>query len=276
VTDTPGVDLDAYFERIGYKESRAADLDTLAALHFQHPTAIPFENLNPLLGRPVRLDSRSLEQKLVRDGRGGYCYEQNLLFGGVLRQLGFQVRGLAARVLFNVAEGITMPRTHMLLLVDLQGTTHLADVGFGGLTLTAPLRLEVDREQSTPHEPFRVIASGDSFVMQAKIDDVWKSLYRFDLQEQFLPDYEMANWYVSNHPSSIFVSGLMAARADRECRYALRNGDMAVHHKGGGTERRRLTSSEELLAALEGTFRVTLPDDPQLRAALDRVISRAA
>ena len=208
------LDVDAYFERIGYSGSGSANLDTLAAIHLRHAQTIPFENLNPLLRWPVRLDAHSLQQKLVRDSRGGYCFEQNLLLSHILNQLGFHVRGLAARVLWNVPEGTVTPRGHMLLLIDLAGRPYIADVGFGGLTLTAPLGLVLDIEQSTPHEPFRLIRSGDGFVMQAKTASTWRSLYQFDLQPQFLPDYEVTNWYLSNHPSSHFVTGLIAARAD--------------------------------------------------------------
>lgn len=271
---TPGIDLDAYFERIGYAGPRSVSVDTLAAIHLQHPRTIPFENLNPLLGWPVRLDAPSLEQKLVRDRRGGYCYEHNLILSHVLHQLGFRVRGLAARVLWNVPEAIVRPRSHMLLLIDLDKRHYVADVGFGGLTLTAPLRLQVDIEQSTPHEAFRLIAAGEGFVMQAKVGDSWRSLYAFDLQEQVLADYEVVNWYLCNNPSSHFVTELIAARPDRECRYALRGNELAVHHVNGGTERRLLTSMGELRGVLEETFRVTLPEGPDLQAALERVITR--
>ena len=267
-----GIDPDAYFERIGYAGPRSVSVDTLAAIHLQHPRTIPFENLNPFLQWPVRLDAPSLEQKLVRDRRGGYCYEHNLLLSHVLRRLGFQVRWLAARVLWNVPEGIVRPRSHMLLLIDLDDRRYVADVGFGGLTLTAPLRLQIDIEQSTPHEVFRLIASGDGFVMQARCGDSWRSLYAFDLQEQVLADYEVVNWYLCNNPSSHFVTGLIAARPDRECRYALRGNEFTVHHVNGGTERRLLTSAGELRTALEETFRVTVPEGPALEAALERVM----
>ena len=79
---------------------------------------------------------------------------------------------------------------------------------------------------------------------------------------------------LSNNPSSLFVTGLMAARADRECRYALRDGELAVHYTTGRTERRRLATAEVALRRAQGTFRVTLPDGPELRAALDRVVAR--
>jgi N-hydroxyarylamine O-acetyltransferase len=272
---TPAFDLDAYFARIGHSGSRSPTIDTLAAIHACHPQAIPFENLDPLLRRPVRLDAASLQQKLVREGRGGYCFEQNLLLYHALQALGFEVTGLAARVLWNQEDAVRA-RTHMLLLVDLDGTPYVADVGFGGLTLTAPLRLAADIEQATPHEPFRLIDAGGAFVMQAHFGDAWKPLYRFDLQEQLLPDYEVTNWYLSNHPDSQFVTGLIAARAERDRRYALRNNELAVHHVLGRTERRVLTSVAGMRSALEDAFRLTLPVGPERDAALARLIARAA
>jgi N-hydroxyarylamine O-acetyltransferase len=273
---TPGVDVEAYFHRIGYSGPHSVSLDTLEAMHLHHTRTIPFENLNPFLRWPVRLDLPSLQEKLVRSGRGGYCFEQNLLFNHVLHRLGFRVRGLAARVLWNAAEGAVMPRSHMLLLIDLDDHPYIADVGFGGLTLTAPLRLHADIEQSTPHEPFRLVRSGERFVMQAKLADDWTPLYAFDLQEQFLADYEVTNWYLSNHPSSHFVTGLIAARPDRDCRYALRHNELAVHYVDGRTERRILTSGDELRVTLSDTFRLTVPDAPEVQAAFERVITRAA
>jgi N-hydroxyarylamine O-acetyltransferase len=265
---SPSIDLDAYFRRIGYDGPRDATLDTLAAIHLQHPIAIPFENLNPLLRWPVRLDTASLQQKLVRDGRGGYCYEHNLLLSQVLQQLGFQVKWLAARVLWNVPEGIVRPRSHMLLLVDHADGRYVADVGFGGLTLTGPLRLVTDIEQQTPHEMFRLIADGGLHVMQARIDGAWRSLYAFDLQEQLLTDYEVVNWYLCNNPESHFITGLVAARADRGCRYALRGIELTVHSLTAGTERRLLTTAAEVRTALHDVFHITLPEGPELDAAL--------
>src|SRR5438128_4108562 len=265
---TSAIELDGYCQRIGYTAERRATLDMLRAIHVGHPEAIAFENLNPLLKWPVRLDASSLQQKLVRAGRGGYCFEQNLLLSHVLNALGFQVTGLAARVLWNAPEGAITARGHMLLRVDLDRKPYVADVGFGVLTLTAPLLLEPGIEQATPHEPFRLISAGQDFVMQAKLGETWRPLYRFDLQEQLLPDYEVANWYLSNHPDSHFVNGLIAARAAPDRRYALRNNELAVHHLNGSTERSVLATVAQLRAALEGPFGLTLPDAPELDAAL--------
>jgi N-hydroxyarylamine O-acetyltransferase len=162
----------------------------------------------------------------------------------------------------------------MVLLIDLQGLPYIADVGFGGLTLTGPLRLEPDVEQRTPHEPFRLVRRDVGFVMQAKIGGAWRSLYEFDLQEQCLVDYEVTNWYLSNHPESHFVTGLIAGRPDAGRRYALRNGEFAVHHLEGATERRRFTDALELRATLEGVFRVNVPRGPEVDAALEREAAR--
>ena len=267
------IDLDAYFERIGYSGGRTPTLETLRAIHFRHPQAIPFENLNPLLGRPVRLDAASLQEKLVLGGRGGYCFEHNLLLGHALRGLGFQVTELAARVLWNAAPDAVRPRSHMLLLVDVVDSgRYIADVGFGGLTLTGPLRLQPDTEQETPHESFRLLRTQDEFVLQARIGEAWKPLYRFSLEEQLLPDYEVTNWYLSNHPASQFVTGLMAARPEPDRRYALRNNQLAVHYRSGRTEQRTLTSAAEMKETLERAFHIRLTDLPELNDAFARLI----
>jgi N-hydroxyarylamine O-acetyltransferase len=269
------IDLDAYFERIGYDGGRAPTLDTLRAIHLRHPRAIAFENLNPLLQWPVPLDARSLEQKLVLEGRGGYCFEQNLLFAHALTALGFRITGLAGRVLWNNPPGAVTPRTHMLLLVDL-GTPYIADVGFGGLTLTGPLRLQADVEQDTPHERFRLVRRENEWIVCGRTGNTWRQLYYFDLQPQLVPDYEVTNWYLSHHPESQFVTNLIAARPDDGRRHALRNCELTLHPAEGPTERRMLTTADELRRALEDTFRLNLPDSPALDEALGRIAAQAA
>lgn len=264
------LDLARYFRRIGYTGDPSPTVATLTALATHHAETIPFENLDPLLRIPVLLDAPSLQAKLLDGGRGGYCFEHNLLFAHVLAALGFRVRGLAARVLWNAPDTARPPRGHMLLLVDLD-EPYVVDVGFGGLTLTGALRLVPEVEQRTPHEPFRLQHAGEEFTMQAKTGGSWRSLYRFDLQPQLLVDYEVTNWYLSNHPQSHFLHGLIAARAAPEGRYALRNADFAVHRSDGSTERRTLTTVKALREVLEGAFRIALPETPGLDQALARV-----
>src|SRR3974390_99304 len=207
------VNLDAYFNRIGYKGPREPTLPVLAALHRLHPQAIPFENIDPILRRPVRLDSPSIEAKLVRGGRGGYCFEHNLLFMRALRSSGFGVSGLGARVLWGRPDDAETMRSHMLIRVEIEGATYLADVGFGIVTLTGALRFAPGIEQETPHEPFRIMEIRGGYKMQVRIEGEWRTPYRCDLQERFPIDYEVANYYVSTTPNSIFVGSLMIARA---------------------------------------------------------------
>jgi len=267
----PAIDLDAYFDRVGYAGPRTPTLETLRAIHLGHAQAIPFENLNPLMKWPVRLDPQSLQQKLVVDGRGGYCFEQNLLLSHALQGVGFDVTWLAGRVAWDAPENAVRPRSHMLLLINLDHTSYIADAGFGGLTLTGPLRLQPDIEQTTPHEPFRLIGKGDEFLMQAQFGGSWRTLYRFGLQEQFLADYEVTNWYLSNHPESRFVTQLIAARPDTSRRYALLNNELTVHHLDGPTERRVLGTVADLQETLRTVFRLKVPVTPDLDAALARI-----
>jgi N-hydroxyarylamine O-acetyltransferase len=266
------LDLDAYLARVGFTGPPGPDLDTLRRLQRLHTGAIPFENLSPFLGEPVRLDVAALQDKMVARGRGGWCFEHNLLFTHALRAIGFEVRTLAARVRWNVPPGVTTSRSHMLMLVPVEGARFIADVGFGGLTLTAPLRLEPGVEQPTPHEPHRLVAAGDAFVLEARLDGDWHALYAFDLHEQLQADYEVSNWYLANYPQSQFVTGIMAARADADARHALRNTRYAIHRRDGRTERRHLATVADLRAVLEGPLAIPLPDHPELDARLQKVI----
>lgn len=263
------MDIDAYLRRIGWTGPAEPTPETLLALVARHVASIPFENLNPFLGLAVELDPAALEEKLVANRRGGYCFEQNALFALALETLGFQATGLAARVLWNGPEDAITPRSHMLLRVELRGRTYLADVGFGGNTPTGPLLLEEGREQETPHEPYRLTPYDGDWLMHARIGEEWKALYRFDLQRQYPVDYAATNYFLSTSPSSHFVTGLVAARAEEGRRLALRGRDFAIHHAGGRTERRRLESADEILAALDRDFLITPPEPAALRARLD-------
>ncbi len=264
------IDLDGYCARIGYDGPRAATLETLRELHRLQPQAIAFENLDPLLKRPVRLDTASLDGKLVRGGRGGYCFEQNLLFAHVLRALGFAVREATARVRWSVPSGVQTPRVHALLIVDAEGETYLVDVGFGGNVATGPLLLKSRDEQTTPHEPFRLVAEDHRLVVEAKIGGNWTSLYATDLAESIPADFEMGNWFTSAHPGSIFVNGLLAARAEPDRRYALFNNALSVHKLNDGSEKRTL-NARELRDALTDLFNIRLDGLDGLDEALARL-----
>jgi N-hydroxyarylamine O-acetyltransferase len=268
------LDLDAYFRRIGYAGLAEPTLATLAALQARHPLAIPFENLDAFAGVPVRLDLDSLQRKLVAARRGGYCFEQNTLFAAVLERLGFAVTALAARVVWERPAGEVRARSHMLVLVALEGGDYICDVGFGGLTPTAPLRLEANIEQSTPHETFRVLRGAREFGVEARVRGEWKPLYRFDLQPQAAVDIEQMNFYVMAHVESPMLGRVMAARAAADRRHALRNGTLASYALDGTEVKRDLPNVAALRAALTDVFGIDVPRGDALDASFARLLAQ--
>jgi N-hydroxyarylamine O-acetyltransferase len=270
------LDLDAYFRRIGYDGPRTVSLDTLRALHVRHPEAIAFENLNPLLGLPVPLDAASLEAKMVRGGRGGWCFEQNGLFRCALDAMGFAVRGLGARVLWGAPDGRVGPRSHMVLEITLDGDAWLADVGFGGPTPTAPLRLVSDVEQPTPHDVFRLREPAPGEYWLEALSAAWQPLYRFRREEQLIPDYEVSSWYLCHHPDSFFRRDLVAARVVPGGRLGLRNNVLTEHRTGRPPRARTLATAAAIRVVLERDMGLTLPDGDGLDQVLERIARGAA
>lgn len=262
------IDLNAYLRRIAYDGPLVPDLTTLCAITTAHVAAIPFENLDPLLGVPVSLDLPDIEQKLVHRRRGGYCFEQNNLLLAVLHALGFEAQGLIARVLWMQPEDTISPQTHMLLRVEWSGESWLADVGFGSMALSGAVRLEPLLEQATSHEAFRLVHHHADWRMQACVGGEWRTLYRFDLQPRPSIDYVVANHYTSTYPGSHFTQGLTVARTLPGRRIGLRNREFAVHPLGGESTRRTLISVEEMRHVLQDEFGIQLPDHPELDAKL--------
>lgn len=252
---TTGIDLDAYLRRVGYAGDVRPSYEVLASLHFAHATHIPFENLDILLGRRIHLDLDSLQTKLVAGNRGGYCFEHNLLFASVLTRVGFSVTPLAARVRHGTSQ--TLPRTHMTLLVELDGARWLADVGFGGEGLLHPVSLTA-RETRQFAWTYRVVEDGDHWLLQSRRGDVWHDLYVFTLEAQQRVDYEMANYYTSTHPNSRFVQTLTAQLPGPETRTILRNRELIVD-RGTALTTRIVQDDEDLLHVLADRFGLTFP-----------------
>jgi N-hydroxyarylamine O-acetyltransferase len=267
------VDVQAYLKRINFNGEHKPTLDTLKALHLKHTLTIPFENLNPLLRIPVDLELRALEEKLVFNKRGGYCFEHNLLFAAILRSFGFEVRGLAARVMWNLPESTVIARGHMLLQVKVDGIPYIADVGFGGLTLTAPLLFKTGIAQETPHESFKITTIEDEFILHAQVKGEWKPLYRFGSQEYLPQDYEVSSYYLSNNPKSHFISTLIAARPTLQGRYALRNNELSIHHLNGISEKHAITSVAELREKLETLFDIYVPPTDNAEEIFSQIVN---
>ncbi|KKC37808.1 hypothetical protein WH87_08930 [Devosia epidermidihirudinis] len=264
------VNLNAYFERIGFAGSIAPTLATLEQLHALHPAAIAFEDLDPVMGRPVRLDQASLEQKLLHNQRGGYCFEQNTLFMNILRDLDFTVRAYGARTLWGHPEGAERMISHMVLVVDIAGTSYLCDVGFGTFTLLAPLKLRADSEQTIGQETYRITRNGEGFRLDVKLNETWHAVYQFDLIEHDAAAIAALSTYVETvyHERAL----LFVSRGDKEGRYNLSGNRLTIHRPGVERERRYATSVEELKAILSETFRIALPPAQELDPALQRVL----
>jgi N-hydroxyarylamine O-acetyltransferase len=209
---TPTVDLDAYMRRIGYAAPYCADRPTLAALIAAHASAIPFENLEVLAGRVPSLKPLALQRKLVDAGRGGYCFEQNLLFLAVLRQIGFGVRPLEARVRANVSAEAVTGRTHMALEVCVDDEVVLADVGFGGLAPLVPVSFDGRPVRSPDGTLHRLLHLPDATALQIDTGHGWEDCYHIGPGTPQVVDLEIGNWYVATHPSATLGCNLLVAR----------------------------------------------------------------
>lgn len=262
-----------YLQRLGYDAPPAPTLQTLQALQLRHVCTFAFESLSTLMHVPVPIDLPSVEQKVLLEGRGGYCYELNQMFLALLQELGFDARGITGRVVMGGPPEAHTARTHRLSLVTLEGVRYISDVGFGGMVPSSPLQLDTDTVQATAHEPYRLTFDGQgSYTLWAQVAGEWRGLYVFDLQVQAAIDYEIGNWYVSTHPDSPFVGQLKVARLALGKRHTLNNASYAVHYLDRPSEKRTLDSADELLDLLTATFGVRVPVSATLRQALDRLV----
>jgi N-hydroxyarylamine O-acetyltransferase len=251
-------DLPAYFARIGYTGPSEPSFSVLCELSGHHLAQIAFETLDPFLGRPVDLDPEALQAKLVRARRGGYCQEHNALFHDVLATLGFSVTALGGRVVWAF-KGQPAPLTHRLTLVELFEGRFIADVGLGGYSPTAPLRLEPGLEQTTPHGTYRMTRDGEIFGLQLRLNDRWETMYQFTLEAQTRIDFEVANWFTSTHPRSFFTQNLVVCRVVGETRVNLLNSNLSVRHPDGHVEQRALAGAPELEKLLGEVMNLALP-----------------
>ncbi|MDM3282599.1 MULTISPECIES: N-hydroxyarylamine O-acetyltransferase [Citrobacter] len=252
--------LTTYFARIGWSDLAWVDIETLRALHLLHNAAIPFENLDVLLPREMQLDDLSLEEKLVTARRGGYCFEQNGVFERALREIGFNVRSLLGRVVLANPSSLP-PRTHRLLLVELQGEQWIADVGFGGQTLTAPIRLQANIEQKTPHGEYRLIQEGEDWILQFRHHEHWQSMYHFDLVVQHQSDYLMGNFWSAHWPQSHFRHHLLMCRHLPDGgKLTLTNFHFTHYQDGHAVEQINLPDVASLYALLQERFGLGVND----------------
>ena len=261
------LDVDAYLRRVGHRGPTAPDGATLRNLHRAHIAAITFENLDVMLGRGVEVDLPRVQDKLVHAGRGGYCYEHNVLFGGVLQHLGYRVDRLLART-GDPAEQ-PRPRSHLVLRVDDGDQVWLADVGFGsGLLEPVPLVEDAPQRQGAWEYQLRR-GTDDAWRLQERTTDTWTTLLTFTEEPQYPVDVEVANHNTSTSPSSPFTQQCIVVHKDDTTVRRLIGRDYSEERPGAATRTRSLTD-EEYGAVLNAEFGLALspPDIQTLVATL--------
>ena len=240
---TDQLDLDAYLNRIGHTGPRTADAATLAALHRAHVAAIPFENLDVILGRGISVALPDVQRKLVEARRGGYCYEHGLLFAAVATRLGFTSQRLLARV--GDLER-PRPRTHLVtLLIDPGGEAWLADPGFGsGLLTPLPLRADAEATQGAWTYRLRRLDDDRWQLQESAAGAAWQPLYAFEIAVYHAVDVEMSNHFTSTWPGSPFVQRPVVVRKDEHAVRRLVGRQLAVVRPGRPDEVRDVEAAE--------------------------------
>ncbi len=255
------MDISAYLRRIDYDGPLEPTAATLTALHRAHLLAVPFENLDISLGCPIVLDEQRFFDKIVGRQRGGFCFELNGLFAALLRELGFAVTLLSARV--PDAEG--HPRCefdHLTLRVDIPQGAHgtdctwLADVGFGDCFLE-PLRLVAELDQPEAGVTYRLVRHGQRWNVERRDHQDWNLLYDFTLLPRRLEEFAGMCHYHQTSPQSHFTTHSVCSRMTPRGRITL--ADMRLIWTDHGVRQERiLTSATERQAVLREHFGVVV------------------
>ena len=255
-------DQGAWFERIGYSGSITPTLETLNHLIFAHAHSIAYETLDIMLGRPPRLDVSTLQRKMITLKRGGYCFEQNMLFRAGLRSLGYRITSLQGRVVRGLAIDAPRPAIHMLLQVALPQGLYLADVGFGNLAPTCALLLKPHVEQETPHEVMRFIDVEGELTLQAHLKHGWEHIYRVIPYPRYDGEYEITNWYTGTHPETPYQGNIIAAKpGPNRTRMTMYNSRVTIRSAEGHAEKRWLEKETEFRDVLRGEFGLNMTDE---------------
>lgn len=248
------MDIDAYLKRINYDGPRNLTIDTLRALHRGQLMTMPFENLDIHLGHPIVLDEARLFDKIVREHRGGFCYELNGLFGALLRDLGFDVTLLSARV-SDGNDGFGPEFDHLVLLVHLDDDW-LADVGFGA-SFHEPLVLTDGSEWAQGVSTYRLAHSGEHWTLLMGHDGTWEAQYVFTLQPRQFSDFSAMCDYHQSSPDSHFTRNRICTLNTPDGYITLTH-DRLIVTQGGRREEHPLTSENDSAARLREHFGIVL------------------
>jgi N-hydroxyarylamine O-acetyltransferase len=250
--------LDRYLDRIGLTEAPEVNSEGLQKLHVAQAFSVPFENMDIHLGRTIALTPEHLVAKLIGQRRGGYCFELNGLLYLALKAMGFTVRPLLVRVLYGLAN--PSAHTHEVLVVDIDGSNWLADVGFGGPGLCLPAPLIADQVFEQYGERYRLVRNPKlGMILQREIEDKsYIDLYCFHVDDLTLEaDIEVANYFTSTWPQSIFRLHRMCSLRKPWGRVTLVDMELTLY-RDGQSIKNILPAGLPYLAALSEHFNINL------------------
>lgn len=241
--------LQNYFDRIGYRGNAGTDIGSVAEMMRCQLFSVPFENLDVQAGKVVSLVPEEIVVKLLTRNRGGYCYEVNGLFAMALQSLGIPYQFVAAR---PMTYPVRRPKTHMALVLTLDGERWLCDLGFGSYGIRAPMRLDlIDVEVRQDFDTFLLAKTNDrEYLLKAQVDGEWANQYAFDLSPQEWIDFVPANYLNSTHPDALFVKKLLVVLHDKTGRKILFD-DTLKTVVNGKVEKRTIRPEERKSILLE-------------------------
>jgi len=251
------VDISRYLSRIDLQNC-GNNLEDLKLLQQKHIQSICFENLDVVVGRKIKLDYNHLFKKIVTSGRGGYCFELNILYSELLKSLGFSPKPVLGRVWLRNPDA-TPPRNHLAHLVKLNGETFITDVGFGGLTTRIPLNIN-DSSEVNDNDGFVRIKPFDKnqYMVQRKVENDWANQYSFETVNISEEDIQISNYYMSTNPKSHFFNDRFIGKFTKKGRIGLFNNQMSTREGIQVINKKQIPYGSEWLDTLESEFHLTL------------------
>ena len=260
--------VNEYLNRIGLLFLPEANEEGLNALVKAHTYAIPFENLDTLAGERVRLDVGSILEKLLKQNRGGYCFELNGLMKMALNYAGFEVHSFLSRVTYR--RNNPGPLSHEVLIVKCNGKDWLVDTGFGGPGLTVPMKLVADKIYEQAGARFLLsLQPDDTLLLQREIDGVWVGLYLISKELATPLDIEMSNYFVSTYPNSPFRNRFMCVKTDENGMWKIENFDLIrLNSRHEIVQSSSLNNHQDFEEAINSVFGLTVPIEIATKAWL--------
>lgn len=250
------MDIKTYLNRINYTGPLTPSAKALREVQVAHLLTVPFENLSIHSGQPIVLEDQALFDKIVRQRRGGFCYELNGLFAALLRALGCHIVMLSAQVAKEEG-GFGPDFDHMTLMVTLE-QRWLSDVGFGDI-FREPLLLDEREEQKQGERVYQIIEDGAHLIlMERRRGKDWQAQYRFTLQPYEYAEYEEMCRYHQTSPQSHFTQKRICSRATPEGRVTLEEKRLIITVNDNERQERALTSKEEYITLLHEYFGIDM------------------